>query len=82
MASREREHAFSIELTSREHFKSIRLGNEGKDQVFVEGFLGELLELKLVEESMLEVTGTNGTFRLDVSWKELSKHMKGLKGGY
>ena len=82
MASREREHAFSIELKSREHFKSIKLGNGGKDQVFVEGFLGELLELKLVEESMLEVTGTNGTFRLDVSWKELSKHMKGLKGGY
>jgi len=82
MASREREHAFSIELKSREHFKSIKLGNGGKDQVFVEGFLGELLELKLVEECMLEVTGRNGTFRLDVSWKEMSKHMKGLKGGY
>lgn len=71
------EHAFSIELKSKQHFNSVNVGvNGSKDQVFIEGFLGELSELKLVEESMLEVSGRNGTLRLDVSWEDLSHIVK------
>ena len=73
----EAEHAFSIELKSKRHLNSVNVGvNGSKDQVFIEGFLGELSELKLVEESMLEVSGRNGTLRLDVSWEDLSHIVK------
>lgn len=81
MVKRVGEHAFSIELKSRQHLKSVKLGNERQEQVFIEGFLGKLSDLKLVEESMLEVIGANGTLRLDISKKEFSKHMKGPDGG-
>lgn len=81
MVAGEREHVFSVELKSKQHLKSIQLGNGKQDQVFIEGFLGELRELKFVEESMLEIKGANGILRLDVSRKEVSTHLKGLKGG-
>lgn len=80
MTNREGEHAFSIELCSREHLKSIKLGDDQNEQVFIEGFLGKLSELKLVEESMLEVRGRNGTLRLDLTADELKMHTGKLKG--
>jgi len=79
MTDRGREHAFSIELKSRQHLRSLKLGDENHEQIFIEGFLGELSDLKLVEESMLEVTGANGILRLDITQEELTGHMKGLK---
>ena len=68
------EHAFSIELRSKQHLKSVNVGVDGsKDQVFIEGSL---------EESMLEVSGRKGTLRLDVSWEDLSHIVKaGQHGG-
>ena len=64
-------------MKSKQHLNSVNVGvNGSKDQVFIEGFLGELSELKLVEESMLEVSGRNGTLRLDVSWEDLSHIVK------
>ena len=76
MMDRGREHAFSIELKSRQHLRSLKLGDEKQEQIFIEGFLGELSDLKLVEGSMLEVTGANGILRLDVTQDELTRHMK------
>lgn len=76
---RGKEHAFSIELKSKQNLRSVKLGNGENNQVCIEGFLGDLLDLKLVEESMLEVTGANGIFRLDITQAELTRHMKGLK---
>ena len=80
MISRASEHAFSLELKSKEHLKSVRLGEEGQEQVSIEGFLGELLDMKLVEESILEVTGANGTFRLDIRGEELRMYMEAIRG--
>ncbi|MBI2127258.1 MAG: hypothetical protein HYU02_08130 [Thaumarchaeota archaeon] len=77
MSNTENEHAFSIELRSRENLKSVRLGDNRHEQVFIEGFLGQLLELNLVERSMLEVKGVNGTLRLDIDEIELKKYVIG-----
>ena len=74
--NRGNEHAFSIELKSRQHLRSIKLGNEMHDQVFIEGFLGELTNLKLVEGSMLEVTCVNGILRLDITQDEFALLLK------
>jgi len=83
MVDRRGEHAFSIVLKSKQHLKIVKVGvNGSKDQVFIEGFLGEFSELKLVEESMLEVSGRHGTLRLDVSWEDLKHIVKvGQRGG-
>ena len=65
-------HMFSIELRSTRHLKSLALNLEG-GKIIVEGFLGNLENLSLIEGSMLEVTGANGSLRMDLSETELKK---------
>lgn len=77
MTNKRSEHAFSVELNSREHLRSVKLGDDHNEQVSIEGFLGELLELNLVERSMLEVKGVNGTLRLDINETEFKKYIIG-----
>jgi hypothetical protein len=76
----QQQHAFSIELKSKDHLKSISLGNENNNHVVIEGLLGKLLDLKLIEDSMLQVRGANGTLRLDVSGKEIRMRLKEERG--
>jgi hypothetical protein len=70
------EHAFSVELISREYLKRVAIPNEAGDNVLIEGFLGELGELGFVEGIMLEIKGTNGTLRMDLKKEELKKLLK------
>lgn len=46
---------------------------DGIDGVLLEGNLGELVSLVLLENSLLEFRGTNGVIRLDVLKSELLK---------
>jgi hypothetical protein len=66
-------HTFSIELKSKEYLKLVAMPNGAKDGVLIEGFLGDLLAIDLVEGAMLEVQGTNGTFKMDLKEEELNK---------
>ncbi len=67
-------HAFSIEMKSKKHLISLAIDcDQRMEGVFIEGFLGELLDVKLVEDALLEISGTNGTFRLDINRKELTR---------
>ena len=74
-----KKHAFSIELKSREHLKLVAIPNDTGDNVLIEGFLGELEAVDLVEGVMLEIQGTNGTLRMDLKKEELRKLL--TKGG-
>ncbi len=67
------EHAFSIEMKSKKHVRHMSISNESHDRVLFEGFLGELKELSIVEGALLEVKGTNGILRIDLSEDELRK---------
>ena len=67
------EHMFSIELKSKEHVKRVALPNENGGNVLIEGFLGKLQDLSFTEGIMLEIQGTNGTLRMDLSEKELER---------
>ena len=69
----EGEHAFSIELESKQYVKRITMSNEAGDRVVIEGFLGELGELSFVENAMLEIKGVNGTLRMDLNEEEFRK---------
>lgn len=70
----EKEHAFSIELKSREYITSAAMDCDRRARgVFIEGYLGDLLEVKVIEDALLEISGRNGTFRLDITRKDLAR---------
>jgi hypothetical protein len=72
-------HAFSIELKSKKYLKLVAIPNDAGDNVLIEGFLGELEVVDLVEGVMLEIQGTNGTLKMDLKEEELRKLL--TKGG-
>lgn len=73
------EHAFSIELKSREYLKNISLSNSADRKVLIEGFLGELEEIGLVEGVMIEIKGADGSLRIELKEEELKRLLP--KGG-
>jgi hypothetical protein len=73
------EHSFSIELKSKEHVKNITLTNQIQNRILIEGSLGELEEITLIEGRVIELKGANGTLRLDICEDELSELLKPKK---
>jgi hypothetical protein len=66
-------HTFSIELKSKEYLNLVAMPNVVKDSVLIEGFLGDLEVVELVEGVMLEIEGSNGILRLEVTQQEMEK---------
>jgi len=66
-------HTFSIEMKSKDHLRNISISNESHERVLFEGNLGELEELSIVEGAMLEIRGSNGVLRVEISEVELMK---------
>jgi hypothetical protein len=66
-------HAFSIEMTSREYLQQISLSDNVGTGVLVEGCLGDLKTVELIDGVLLEIHGYNGIIRLDVTFEELQK---------
>jgi hypothetical protein len=64
-------HSFSIEMKSKKYVKNISISDEDYNRVLFEGFLGDLRRLSLIEGKMLEVKGSNGILRIDLSEDEL-----------
>jgi hypothetical protein len=64
-------HAFSIEMKSKQYVKQIIVANDAHNKVLFEGFLGDLQELTLIDEEMLEMKGSYGTLRLDIQASDL-----------
>jgi hypothetical protein len=65
-------HSFSIELASKNHMDMISVSNEQKAEVMFEGELGGLVQIEFIEGIILQITGDNGVFRIDLTEKELS----------
>lgn len=66
--------AFSIELKSRKFLNSLTIDCDRRMKgVFIEGFLGELVDIKLVNDALLEISGTNGAFYLDITYHNLHR---------
>jgi hypothetical protein len=66
------DHSFSVELNSKNNVKLVALDND-KNNTIIEGFLGELLSLNFEENVLLEIKGSNGTLRIDLSLEDLKK---------
>jgi len=56
------------------------MSNDPPDHVFFEGNLGDLEELSLSEDAVLEVRGEHGVLRLDLSRDELEKILRCKEG--
>ena len=70
------EHSFSIELKSKKHVKTITLTNKIQNRILLEGSLGKLEEITLIEGRVVELKGANGTLRLDICEDELMQLLK------
>lgn len=57
---------FSVELTSLDNLSNISLSNNAPGRVFFEGSLGEVKEVKYVNNSVLEVEGSEGVLCIGV----------------
>lgn len=60
-----RGHSFSIEMTSRIDINKLSMSRESKG-VLVEGDLGRRIHVEVVEGIMLQISGENGVFRIDL----------------
>jgi hypothetical protein len=76
MSSKERNTSFSIELVSRNQVKRVSLPDGSGDRLMVEGYLGELTGMELVEDILLEIRGTSGILRIELSREELENALK------
>ena len=65
------EHTFSIEMRSKNSLKHISLSDRSVEPVLIQGELGGLEGVYLLEGVTLEVRGVKGTLRLDISKEEL-----------
>ena len=60
---------FTIELRSRGDVKSASLDDD--DKVLIEGSIGSLQRARFLEDLVLELTGSRGVLRVDLSVKDL-----------
>ena len=65
-------HMFSIELISRDCVKCLVIPSENDAKVLIEGFLGDIESLGVIEGVMLEILGSNGTLKMDLSEEEIA----------
>jgi hypothetical protein len=73
MGKRTEEHSFSVEMKSERCVRRMSFLDKENGKVFFEGFLGELKNVAVVEGVMLEIEGTNGILKLDITQQEMEK---------
>jgi hypothetical protein len=70
---------FSIEMESKRYVKNISISDEAHDRVLFEGNIGSLEELSMADERVLEIRGSNGLLRIDVTTQELEEMISNLR---
>ena len=73
MGKKAEEHSFSIEMKSENCVRRMSFFDKENGHVFFEGFLGNLKNIAIVEDVMLEIEGKNGVIKLDITRRELEK---------
>ena len=74
-----RSRSFSIELKKRGLIKRISLPEGSGDWLMIEGFIGELVEVELIEDILLQIKATDGILRIDLTRDELKKTLRSRK---
>jgi hypothetical protein len=68
-------HSFSIEMPSRNSINNLSI-NGGST---IEGDLGDNISFEIIEGIMLQISGENGVFRLDLREGESGTLLRSLK---
>jgi len=63
---------FTIELNTVSDLKKVSIPN-GPQRLLLEGTIGSLKHAKFVENAVLELVGTGGTLRVDLSREDISR---------
>ena len=67
---------FSVEIESKKHLTNVSISNKPHERVVIEGYLGELSEIEMIENVLIQFKGVNGVLRIDLSkdelWQKLS----------
>jgi len=71
-------HSFSVQMTNAKSVSGLAI-NRKKDGVFLEGELGLIEDIELIEGKVLTIKGENGTIRIDISEEELLHALKPRK---
>jgi len=71
-------HSFSVDMTNAKSVSGLAV-NRKRDGVFLEGELGLILDIELIEGRVLTITGENGTIRIDITEEELQHAFKPRK---
>ena len=74
-ADKVRGHSFSIEMQSRNSIDNLSI-NGGST---IEGDLGDSISFEIIEEIILQISGENGVFRLDLREGESDTLLQTLK---
>ncbi len=76
-----KERFFSLELKSKSDLKSVSIPNGARENVLVEGTIGELVQIGFAEGVVLEIMGGKGVLRIDVTEDEVSQLKKRANKG-
>jgi hypothetical protein len=74
------ERVFTVELNSKNDVKNLSVQN-GIQRTVIEGTIGALKHAEFVEDTVLELTGTRGVLRVDLSMEDLAKRPHQREGG-
>jgi hypothetical protein len=75
-----KERVFTVELNSRSDMKNLIVQNKAQ-HVVMEGTIGVLKHAEFVEDTVLELVGTRGVLRLDLTREDLAKPTSKLDKG-
>jgi hypothetical protein len=78
MTPRKDERMFTIELRSKGEVKNVAL--VGDEKIFIEGSLGTFQSARFVEDLILEIIGSNGELRVDLTVDDLKLHPHKAEG--
>ena len=73
-AGDKRGRVFTVELKSRRALKNASLDDGAQDGVQIEGTLGTLIGASFQDGVVLEVIGTHGVLRVDLTSEEITGH--------
>jgi hypothetical protein len=68
--SNRKERIFSVDLKRRSAIRTVSLGDGGREEILIEGTLGTLESLSFGEGVVLQLAGTEGILRVDLTREE------------
>ena len=71
-------HSFSIEMASRNSINNLSIAG-GSTGALIEGDLGDNIKFEIIEGILLQISGENGVFRLDLREGESDTLLRLLK---